>query len=51
MSLCEPSSSSFRRLLSEGVARGLSPLAPLLAPQNLVAFANVRMTENNVDCE
>ena len=44
----EPSSSSYCRWPSAGVARRLSALAPLLAPRNLVAFANVRMVENNV---
>jgi hypothetical protein len=45
----EPSSSSFCRWPSEGVARRLSPLAHLLAHRNLVAFANVRINGNNVD--
>ena len=38
-------------LLLEDVARGLSPLAHLLAHQNLVASANVRIAENNVEDE
>jgi hypothetical protein len=48
-SLYEPSSSSFYGWPSEGVARSLTPLAPCLAPQVLVAFVNVRIYENNVD--
>jgi hypothetical protein len=47
-SLYELSNSSYCRWPSDGVARRLPPLAPLLAPQNLVAFANVRMVENHV---
>ena len=47
-SLYEPSNSSYCRWPSDGVARRRSPLAPQLAPSNLVAFANVRIVENNV---
>jgi hypothetical protein len=48
-SLYKPSSSSYFRLLSEGVARRRSPSAHQLAHQNLLTFANVRIDENNVD--
>jgi hypothetical protein len=47
----KPSSSSYCSGLSEGVARSLPPLAPLLAHLNLVALANVRINENNVENE
>jgi hypothetical protein len=48
-SLYRPSNSSFCSWLSEDVAWRLSPLAPLLAPRNLLSFANVRRGENSVD--
>ena len=48
-SLYEPSSGYYCRWTSEDIARCLSPLAPLLAPQNILAFANVRIDENSVD--
>jgi hypothetical protein len=34
---------------SPGVAQSLSPLAPRLAPRDLVNFANVRVNENSID--
>ena len=43
-----PSSCMNRLAVSPGVARYLSPVAPRLAPRNLVNLANVRMVENNV---
>ena len=49
-SLYEPVTSSYCRRLSEGVARRLSLLVHLLAPRNLVSFANVRIDENISDC-
>lgn len=48
-SLYGPSGSSYCGWLSEDVARHRSPLAHLLAHQNLVVFANVRIEENNVE--
>jgi hypothetical protein len=48
-SLYEPSASRYCSWLSEDVARRRPPLAPLLAPQNLLAFANVRVVENITD--
>src|SRR5450755_1232866 len=38
-----------RRSVSPCVARHLLPMAPWLAPQNLLTLANVRMDENSVD--
>ena len=48
-SLYEPSNSSYYRRLSEGVAQRLSVLAPQLAPRIMLAFANVRVSENSID--
>jgi hypothetical protein len=48
-SLYKPFASRYCRWLSEGVARGPRPLAPRLAPRNLLAPAKVRIGENNVD--
>ena len=35
---------------SPGVAQNLSLLAPRLAPRDLADFANVRASENSIDC-
>jgi hypothetical protein len=48
-SLCRLSSSGYCRWPSEGVAQRLPALAPRLAPRNLLAFAKVRLDENNID--
>jgi hypothetical protein len=51
MSLYVPSSCMNRPAVSPYVARHLSPVAPRLAPRNLVDLANVRVLENGVEYE
>jgi hypothetical protein len=48
-SLYEPFASRYCCWPSEGVARDLPPLAPRLAPRNLLALAKVRIDENSID--
>lgn len=47
-SLYEPFASSYCRWLSEGVAWSLPPLAPRLAPRNLLAFAKCSSRRNSI---
>jgi hypothetical protein len=51
MSPYVPLSCMNRLAVSPYVAQYLSPLAPRLAPRNLVNLANVRISENSVECE
>ena len=48
-SLYEASNCTNHMGVSPCVARRLAPVAPRLAPQDLVIFANARMSENSVD--